>query len=721
MNTAQRLELATAALEQVQDAVLWVEFGLVSYANAAASRMFGLSVEALRGSPLQELLQFPSSLGDTLTTAIRRSDQRKLSVDVRVSEVGERALCICLRELLGGSEVADYRTLVENLPQAVFLKDLDLVYVSCNSNYAHDRGLEPHQVIGRTDHELHPPELSEKYRRDDRAIIAAGHTVFLEEVDLGSDTNEKVVQTVKTPVMDSQGRCIGLLGIYWDITEQRRAKLALEESESRYRTFVENLNGIAFQGTLDFVPLFIHGAVESTTGYSAEQLVAGEPRWDTLIHPDDYNEEFRLGVARLRTTPNTSLEREYRIVRRDGAVRWIHEFIQTVSNEAGEAQYVRGVVHDITDRKQAEAALRRSEELFRRVFEDAPLGMAFMDMQGRFLDANGRLSRLFGRSPGNLIDVRFCELLVAQDLGRWQAAWEPLAVGALSEAEGEFQVNPGEGVERVLHVRLSVLRQDGRPQLVLFMAQDISRRQQAEAASRRYAEELERVRHLTTINGMATLLAHELNQPLAAVVNYIQGSLSRLGEADREQAMLRRGLEMAMEQAQRAGSILRNARETMRRGSFDLASQDPNALVRDVLSLARSSLKRAAVDLQTTLTEGLPLVEADRFQVHQVLLNLIRNAADAMLERPPSERVVAISTALGEGGNEVLYAVRDRGCGLPAVMHERLVHPFHTTKPGGSGLGLPICQFIVDSHGGRLWATPNSDGIGTTFHFTLPL
>jgi C4-dicarboxylate-specific signal transduction histidine kinase len=238
-----------------------------------------------------------------------------------------------------------------------------------------------------------------------------------------------------------------------------------------------------------------------------------------------------------------------------------------------------------------------------------------------------------------------------------------------------------------------------------------------ETRARQHQAELAHAARLNTLGEMAAGLAHELNQPLAAIVNYARGCALRLraGEVDREQLI--EVIEEMSEQALRAGEVLRRIREFARSGELHRERLDPNELVREAARLAAVDARRLGVAMHLEPCADAPAVDVDRIQVEQVILNLVRNGFEAMQGAPRRPRELAIrtsTTALGD----IEIAVSDTGAGLPEDVAVRVFDPFFTTKPDGLGLGLAISRTIIEAHGGRLWASNGSPG--ATFRFTLP-
>ena len=258
------------------------------------------------------------------------------------------------------------------------------------------------------------------------------------------------------------------------------------------------------------------------------------------------------------------------------------------------------------------------------------------------------------------------------------------------------------------------------PELYLYCAFDITARRRSEEQLRQHEADLAHVSRLSTMGEMASGLAHELNQPLAAIVNYTRGCVRRVQSGQSTGEALIGPLERAAAQAERAAKIIRRFRAFVRKGEQRRSLTDLNHVAREVVGLAEHEIRQNAVEVRLDLAESLPLVQADVIQIEQVLLNLVRNAIEAMNVGPIARRELVIRTRVANNSDAAVeVAVRDCGCGLNEELAARAFDPFFTTKPNGMGMGLCISQSIIETHGGHLWAQPNED-VGSTFSFTLP-
>ncbi|MBI4290518.1 MAG: hypothetical protein HY661_03440 [Betaproteobacteria bacterium] len=260
---------------------------------------------------------------------------------------------------------------------------------------------------------------------------------------------------------------------------------------------------------------------------------------------------------------------------------------------------------------------------------------------------------------------------------------------------------------------------DGRS-VVLKVASNITERKRAEELNRRQQQKLQLTSRLVTVGGMASTLAHEINQPLAAIVNYNMGCVRRLRAGNWNPQELLAAMERAGAQAERAGRIIHRVRELVRKGKPEPLPCDINGMILDIATLIEIDAEKDGVRIRLDLVPELPPVPADKVMLEQAILNIARNGIDSMQETPREERELTIRSRLDPSAGAIAIEIADTGCGIPESMVGNSFEPFFTTKPEGLGVGLNLCRSIVESHHGRLWASRNPER-GSTFHFSLPL
>ncbi|MCG3222494.1 MAG: PAS domain S-box protein, partial [Candidatus Heimdallarchaeota archaeon] len=229
---------------------------------------------------------------------------------------------------------------------------------------------------------------------------------------------EYTSETTKIPLYDEKGDCVGVIGIFHDISERVKTEQALQESEEKYRSFVQNFQGIAFRGTMDFKPIFFHGAVEEITGYSEEDFVSTSLTWDKLIHPEDIV-KIKESIEKLSNVPDFSIEREYRIIHKNGEIKWIHEIVRNVCDEKGKPIHIQGCLHDYTERKVIEEKIKENEEKFRVLYNEMvqayALYEAIYDKKGDIKDAilkevNSEYEKIVNKKREEIIGKKISEI-----------------------------------------------------------------------------------------------------------------------------------------------------------------------------------------------------------------------------------------------------------------------------------------------------------------------
>jgi PAS domain S-box-containing protein len=369
--------------------------------------------------------------------------------------------------------------------------------------------------------------------------------------------------------------------------------------------------------------------------------------------------------------------------------------------------------------------LRESEAKLEEAQHIAHVGYWQRDLVTNLLTWSGESFRILGLSPGEstVAFTRYRELIHPEDRQRVGAAVAEALSGG-KRYDLEYRVVRPNGQVRIVHSQGKVMRDEsGRPRRMFGIIQDVTERKRAEAdlreSERRYREAQMALAHanrVTTMGQMTASIAHEVNQPIAAAVINAHAALRWLGGHPPDLEEVRQSLNAIIKDGNRASDVIGRIRALVKKESPRNDQLDINEAILEVTEVTRSELLRSDVSLRTELAKGLPLIRGDRIQLQQVVLNLIMNAVEAMNDASKGARDLLISTAEDNG---VLVAVRDSGPGLNPESLERLFDPFHTTKPGGMGIGLSICRSIVEAHGGRIWATANVPQ-GASFHFSIP-
>jgi PAS domain S-box-containing protein len=422
------------------------------------------------------------------------------------------------------------------------------------------------------------------------------------------------------------------------------------------------------------------------------------------VHADDRDAIVRAGEI---AQGSGRYECEYRLGQSDGAMRWVAA-LGRIDHSGPSAPVMRGVIIDITERRQA-------EERFRLVVEGSPTAMLMVDADGRIALANAQAAHLFGYARDELLGQAM-DKLVTFDL-RTDHPRHRDADPRSAQPRHQKRAHRKDGSE----VRVEVTRAPvyiGEDRLVLASVTDISERLRIEQEVAIQREELAHLSRISLLGEMSASLAHELNQPLTAVLSNAQAALRFLDRETPDLDEVRQSLHHIVENDKRAGEVIRRLRAMLRKEQIDYQPLVVNEVVHDVLRLLSSDLVNRDVSTRLDLAEDLPLVLGDRVQMQQVLLNLIVNACDAMASMA-GDRVVSLRTRLADESH-LEIAVADIGPGIPAADLERIFTPFVTTKPQGMGLGLAVCRTILEAHHGTLHATNAADG-GAKMVVRLPL
>ena len=747
-----------------------------------------------------------------------------------------------------------FRTLLENLPQKIFLKDKNSVYVSCNENYARDLKIRSDEIAGKTDYDFYPKELAEKYRADDKRIMESGKTEHIEEEYI-QDGQKVFVHTVKTPVKDENSNVVGVLGIFWDITERKKMEdeiksLARFPSENPNPVLRMNREGIILYANhagktllqdwerevVDQTPKFWRDvAVETLNNQSGKSFDTklGMKVYSIFVTPVEgagYANVYGIDITERkkaeekirksaeewsRTFDAISdlvfiLDRNFSFVRVNNATcdllkkkpeeligkhcfEVLHgtdkplpdcPYKRTLVTKKAETQEINdpnvglsllmtvsplfddngehiGCIHvakDVTERKKAEEALRESEEKLRNVFIASPDAITVTDLSGNIVDCNQATLDLHGyQSREDLIGKNALELIAKKDHEK-----------AMMNLKKTFEQGSAKNVEftfltkdvREFPAELSasaVRDASGKPEYFVAITKDVTERKNMEKQLKEYSEHLEekvekrtkqlkeaqeqllKAERLAAIGEVATMVGHDLRNPLQAVANAVyflkdpHTTVDSLLTNERYKEYLdimpdpirnefHEKLTKTVEVRNKMINTIDESIEYADKIVSDLQdlarTKEPEPIKIDLESLIQETLSGISIPKNVKISikhdQRLSKLYVDPNQLRRVFANLTTNAIQAM----ENGGTLTISTKKTEGFVEVSF--KDTGVGISEENMEKLFTPLFTTKAKGMGLGLPICKKFVELHGGSIEAK-SQVGNGTTFTVKLPI
>jgi PAS domain S-box-containing protein len=430
------------------------------------------------------------------------------------------------------------------------------------------------------------------------------------------------------------------------------------------------------------------------------------------VHPDDLERVKRARRQALESQQPYQIE--YRTQRTDGTICWVHSRGRGDYDELGKPLSMSGVIFDITDRKKA-------EELFELATEASPNGVVLIDGQGLIILVNSQIENVFGYTRDELIG-KPVEILLPERFGTSfendRANFFVAAEARTMGPHAQLFARRKDGSEVPVEIGVNAV-QTAQGLVVLANVVDISARLAAEEVARRSREQVELLSRVSLLGEMTASLAHELNQPLAAIVNNATAAMQYLEQGRLNPEQLQDILNDVVADGRRACDVMHNVRSAIKKGTAIRGRINLNDLVKAITHTVQPDAAANRCIIRTAFAGNLPPIEGDPIQIQQAVINLVRNAFDAMRDAPPSRRTVEITTDYdGEGAIDV--AVRDYGSGISEAIRERLFEQFFTTKDEGLGMGLAIVRSIAESHGGTI-SVENAQGGGARFHFRLPI
>jgi two-component system, LuxR family, sensor histidine kinase DctS len=460
---------------------------------------------------------------------------------------------------------------------------------------------------------------------------------------------------------------------------------------------------------------YANPAFQKQTGFSMDELLGQNPRMlKSGIMPEEVYSDLWQTITNDGVWTGELCNK-----RKNGDLYWEKATIGAIRSRGAEITHFVKVSEDITDRKKLDAARTASELRFRSIFDHAGMGIAIVDRQGHWQAVNECLCEMLGYGKSELLGHSFLDVTPEEDhhLEKdWSTAFGGIRATSLA-IEKRFKHKSGHIVWA--EVTGSLVRDDiGAPEYFICMIKDLTRRRKAEEIAATRQMELAHLSRIHTLQQMTSELAHEIDQPLCAILSAAQAGVRLFNGQNVEPEELNKVLALVVEQAERAGAVVRRIKNFSRKNEPEMRVFDMFAALDDARALLGAEMDGRQVEclLDSGVTEDCPVV-GDPILVEQVLVNLFRNAAESMVEAGVSDPQIKITVVRKEG--QVQTTVKDNGPPIEEGIRKVIFTPFFTTRDQGLGIGLSLCSSIIDSHGGQLWLE-DDDLQGNTFCFTLP-
>jgi PAS domain S-box-containing protein len=555
-----------------------------------------------------------------------------------------------------------------------------------------------------------PPALRERHRQGFARYLATGEARVLgqriEMTAVRADGSEFPTELAITRIpLDGPPSFTGYMR---DITERKQSEEELRRSEA----FLAQGQSLTLTGSLWW---------DVSTG----EIIWSDETFRVMEVPKSIKPTLELALNRVHPADlslvremvdrsareGVNMDFETRLLMPEESVKHVHVVLQNIG-QPGKPEFV-GAVTDITERKRSEAELRRAYDHLTEAQRLSQTGSFTADLASDEHFWSDEFYRICEFEPGSPVTIqKLGEIVHPEDAPLYEGAIGRAMAG--TDPDFYFRIVTSRGVK---HLRGFAHRIADRPVFV-GAVQDVTASKMAQEALNRAGAELAQVSRATTLSALTASIAHEVNQPLSGIITNASTCLRMLDAAPPDIAGARETARRTIRDGHRASDVITRLRALFSKRELTLEPLDLNEATREVIALSSNDLQRNRVILQSELAEGLSTVTGDRIQLQQVILNLLRNASDAMVDVHDRPRHLLIKTE-GEDGNRVRLTVRDAGVGLTPQSLDLLFDAFYTTKSGGMGIGLFVSRSIIERHEGRLWAEPN-DGPGATFSFSLP-
>ena len=497
---------------------------------------------------------------------------------------------------------------------------------------------------------------------------------------------------------------------------EERAMEALRNSEAQWKEVFEHNPVMYFMVDAAGTVLSVNTFGAAQLGYSVDELLGQSV---LKVFPNDEHQSAQDNVAVCLNNIGRTHSWEICKVRKDGSMLWVRENAKAV-RLLDDQPILLIACEDITDRKQAENALRQSEMYLAEAQRLSHTGSFGWCAGSDEIIWSEETFRIFGFDKAPSIKRATVMQRIHPDDRARVLRTTKRALSDWKDFEHGYRLLMPDGSVKHVHVRTHAVKDTSSGIDFVGAVSDVTARKRAEAELHEAQANLAHVTRITALGELAASIAHEVNQPLAAVVANAAACRRWLDRTPPDLTEARGTLQAIIKDGARAGDVIQRVRALANKTTEQKAPLDINEVVNEVVSLVQHELLRHRILLRLELAPALPLVLGDRIQLQQVVINLVINGIEAMASVTDRPRELMIQTGLDDAG-QIVVTVKDCGIGLATTEHaERLFDAFYTTKSGGMGMGLSICRSIVAAHGGRLSALQNG-GPGATFSFALPL
>jgi PAS domain S-box-containing protein len=608
---------------------------------------------------------------------------------------------------------------IDNIPVLVGTYSADGTRLSANKRALEVTGLTAEDLPGERWRKAFHPDEVEAVESQWRACLANGEPFEREVRTRMADGTYRWHLTRRVPLRDEAGKIIRWYGISYDIEDRKRAEDELRRSEA----FLAKAQRLSLTGSFSFYS----ATQEFTWSEELYRIFEFEPGVRVTLeligsryHPEDRHamEEVTEGIRRGAL----GFDYEHRLLMPDGSIKHVHVVAHGTPDKEGTGLEYFGAVQDVTQRRHAEAELRRSEAYLAEAQRLSHTGSWAVDYANRKpIHSSEEHHRLFGFDPKNGMPPwrAWMDRIHPEDRARTREIIERSS-REKTDLEMDYRICLPDGTVRYVHdVGHPVLNATGDVVEFVGTSVDVTQRRLTEDALDKVRSELAHVTRAMSLGALTASIAHEVNQPLAGIITNASTCLRMLAADPPNIAGARMTAQRTIRDGNRAADVISRLRALFSKKAPATEAVDLNEATREVLALVFNDLLRNRIALRVELDDEPLFVIGDRTQLQQVILNLVRNASDAMSEVNDRLRTLLVRADDADEDGFARVIVKDAGMGLDPQEVERLFEAFYTTKNDGMGIGLSVSRSIIESHGGKLWAEAN-DGPGATFLFSVP-